>query len=313
MDEKILKATHSGKLVIGDLIIPCAVLSDGTRVLSERGATKALGLKRGGYLYERRKKEPGGAYLPVYLSAKNLKPFINDDLAVALNSPIVYQPLHGGKLAHGLKAEVFPQICEVWLRARDAKVLTDKQSLIAEIADIMIRGLARIGIIALIDEATGYQEDRDRDELSRLLAIYLSEERLKWAKQFPDEFYRQIYRLKNWQYPGGGGGKTPYVGRLTNQLVYEKLPPGVLEELRNRNPVNPIKKRRQWCHHQFLSTDIGQPDLRDHLLQVIALLKASANWSIFKRLFARAFPRKGDQLLLDIPHPEEEQENGYEH
>ena len=306
MNEKILKATHSGELMIGDLILPCAVLSDGTRVLSERGVTKALGLKRGGYLYERRKKNPGGAYLPVYLSAKNLKPFINDDLAVALNNPIVYPPLHGGKPAYGLKAEVFPQICEVWLKARDAGVLTDKQILIAEMADIMIRGLARVGIIALIDEATGYQYDRERYDLERLLAVYLSEERLKWAKTFPDEFYRQIYRLKSWSYPGGSG-KTPYVGRLTNELVYKKLPQGVLDELRKLNPVVPIKKRRQWCHHQFLSVDIGQPDLKAHLLQVIALLRASANWNTFKRLFARAFPSPGDQLLLDIPHPDDEQ------
>jgi hypothetical protein len=176
-------------------------------------------------------------------------------------------------------------------------------------ADILIRGLARVGIIALIDEATGYQYDRDRYDLERFLAVYLSEEHLKWAKMFPDEFYRQIYRLKNWQYPGGAGGKTPYIGRLTNELVYEKLPPGVLEELRVRNPVNPIKKRRQWTHHQFLSEDIGQPDLRNHLLQVIVLLRASANWTIFKRLFARAFPSWAEleeQRQRSFPLPEME-------
>jgi len=93
---------------------------------------------------------------------------------------------------------------------------------------------------------------------------------------------------------------------LKNQLVYERLPEGVLPKLKELNPVNPIK-RRQWCHQQFLSADIGQPDLRNHLLQIIALLKASANWSIFKRLFARAFPKKGDQLHLDIPHPDDDQ------
>lgn len=305
MADKVLKATHDGELPIGDLVLPCAVLEDGTRVLSERGVTRALGKTRGGADYRRR--ENGGAYLPVYLSLKSLKPFISDELAVAIKEPLRYAPKHGGKAAYGLKAELFPQICEVWLKARDADVLQPTQLHIAEMADILIRGLARVGIIALIDEATGYQYDRDRNDLERLLAAYLSEERLKWAKQFPDEFYRQIYRLKNWQYPGGSGGKTPYVGKLTNQLVYEKLPPGVLEELRERNPVNPIKKRRQWCHHQFLSADIGQEDLRDHLLQIIAILRASANWNIFKRLFARAFPRRGDQLLLDIPHPDDEQ------
>ena len=36
-------AIKSGKITIGDMAIPCAVLSDKTRVLSERAITKAFG------------------------------------------------------------------------------------------------------------------------------------------------------------------------------------------------------------------------------------------------------------------------------
>ncbi len=305
--DKILRATHSGTLKIGDIEFRCVVLENGTRVISGTGFMKGMGMYRSGALSTRRKDHPDGAQTPLFLAYKNLKPFVSDELSEVLKTPIEYLPCKGKQPQKGIKAEAIPKICDVWLQARDAGILKGTQMVIAAKCDILIRALAHVGIIALVDEATGYQEDRERDELSRLLAIYLSEERLKWAKQFPDEFYRQIYRLKNWQYPGGAGGKTPYVGRLTNQLVYEKLPPGVIDELRERNPVNPTKKRRQWCHHQFLSEDIGQPDLRNHLLQVIALLRASANWNTFKRLFARAFPMPGDQLLLDIPHPDDEQ------
>lgn len=290
-EEKLLKAiTGTAKLKIGDTEFRCVVLEDGTRVISGKGFMTGMGMYRSGALSTRRKDVEGGAQIPLFLAYKNLKPFISDEL-IGVLSPIEYLPYNGRKPQKGIKAEAIPKICDVWLQARDAGILKGTQLSIAIKCDMVIRALAHVGIIALVDEATGYQEDRERDELARLLEIYLSEERLRWAKMFPDEFYRQIYRLKNWQYPGGGG-KTPYVGRLTNQLVYEKLPPGVLEELRERNPINPTKKRRQWCHHQFLSTDIGQPDLRDHLLQVIALLRASANWNIFKRLFARAFPTK---------------------
>lgn len=35
-----------------------------------------------------------------------------------------------------------------------------------------------------------------------------------------------------------------------------------------------------------------QPDLRDHLLQLIVLLRAAPNWRVFERLFARAFPTR---------------------
>jgi hypothetical protein len=78
------------------------------------------------------------------------------------------------------------------------------------------------------------------------------------------------------------------------RLVYEKLPTHVLDELRRLNPIkNPKTWRREATHFQHLSADIGQPDLRDHLLQLIAIMRASPNWGTFKRLFALAFPGPG--------------------
>lgn len=290
--EKMLKAiTDTALLEIDkDIVLSCAVLENETRVLSERTVIKALGGKRGGSHWKRMKENPDGAYLPIYVSASNLKPFIDDNLALALNEPLLFLP-KGGQTAFGLKAEMLPEICDVWLKARDAKVLKGRQHQIAEKADMLMRAFAKVGIIALIDEATGYQYQRERFALNDLLAIYLSAERLKWAKMFPDIFYRLIYKLKGWPYPSGTK-RNPLIGKITNKLIYEKLPPGVLDELRRLNPVNPKTKRRSAKHFQHLSADIGQPDLRDHLLQVIALLKAAPNWRVFDRLFARAFPTK---------------------
>lgn len=227
--------------------------------------------------------------MPSFIDANNLQPFIGEDLRGGL-IPIEHLTKRG-RLDTGYDAKILPLICDVYLDARLADALKKQQIPLAMMAESLIRSFSKIGIIALVDEATGYQYDRERDDLERLLAIYLSEERLKWAKMFPDEFYRQIYRLKKWPYPQGTG-KTPYIGRLTNQYIYEKLPPGVLAKLRELNPRNPLTKRRPATFHQHLSVDIGQPDLRDHLLQVIALLKASSNWRVFERLFARAFPTR---------------------
>ena len=164
---------------------------------------------------------------------------------------------------------------------------------------MLVRALAKVGIVALVDEATGFQVDRDRDELHRLLAVYLAEERLAWAKRFPDEFYRQIYRLKGWSWPVGKA-KTPLLGHITNNIVYERLPPGVLIKLQEINPTLEETKRRRWKHHQFLSEDVGQPDLRDHILQLLPLMRVSKNWEAFKRNLEIAFPRKGTQHCLDL-------------
>jgi hypothetical protein len=293
MTVRMPKATHTGTLTIGDLEIECAVLEDGRRVLSERSTNRALGRGRGGKDYRKRAELPGGGKLPVFLGANNLKPFIPDELLVVASSPILFRPTHRGRSAHGLEATVLPKILDVWLNAKDAGVLTPAQQRIAARAEILMRGLAHVGIIALVDEATGYQEDRDKQELQRILAAYISKELLPWAKRFPDEFYENLFRLRGWQYRPLSVRRPLLVGKLTSQLVYEKLPPGVLDELRRKNPVDQETKRRKHKHHQFLTVDIGNPHLQKQLVAVTTLMKVSANWREFKRHFARAFPLPG--------------------
>lgn len=124
--------------------------------------TKALGGKRGGSHWLRKK---AGAELPVYLSANNLKPFIDSELELALKTPILYTPSAGGGVAHGVPADALPKICEVWLKARTAGALKGRQGPIAAKAEMLIRALAGVAMVALVDEATGYQAFRDRDAL----------------------------------------------------------------------------------------------------------------------------------------------------
>ncbi|MDX8383795.1 MAG: P63C domain-containing protein [Ghiorsea sp.] len=301
--EKTLpKATHKGEITIGDIVIPCAVLENGTRVLSESGIANAFGGSGSRSGAARRKKikdmENGGSPLPIFMNAMRLEPFVSLVFGVGPIPLIQYKDGRG--VSAGYAANMLPKTCEVWLKARDAGALLKQQQARAVQADILMRGLAHIGIVALVDEATGYQEERDKDALHKLLEVYLTEERLTWAKRFPDEFYKQIYRLRGWKYPSSKGQTPRYVGKLTNQLVYDRLPEGVLEELRHRNPTKEGTGRRKWKHHQFLSEDIGQADLRDHLLQLVAIMRISKSWSIFVANFEAAFPKKGDQIGLEF-------------
>lgn len=295
------KATHRGDLPIGDISIPCAVLEDGTRILSESGIANAIGSggnRSGGAIKRKRLSEQDGREpLPVFMNSTRLEPFINIVFRDEPITPIEYKDSRRTQI--GYPATILPQICEVWLKARDAGALQQQQQQRALQAEVLMRSLAHIGIVALVDEATGYQEERDRDALHRLLEVYLVEEKLAWAKRFPAEFYKQIYRLKGWKWPTTNGQTPRYVGKLTNQLVYEKLPQGVLDELRNRNPTKPGTNQRKWKHHQFLSEDIGQADLRDHLLQLVAIMRVSRDWPAFISNFDMAFPEAGQQRALD--------------
>lgn len=287
------KATHTGVLQIGDSEIPCAVLSDGTRLLTQAGFLGALG----------RSTKPKGRSqqvtdgLPPFLATKSLEPLISEEI-VGTMAPVMFITPGGGK-ALGHRAELLPKVCDLFLEARQSGLLTKQQLPIAEKCEMLVRALAKVGIVALVDEATGFQMERDRDELHKLLSVYLSEERLAWAKRFPDEFYKQIYRLKGWGWPVGRA-KTPLLGHITNEVVYDRLPDGVMAKLQEVNPTDAETKRRKWKHHQFLSADFGQPDLRDHILQVIPLMKVSKDWPAFIRNLDAVFPRKGTTVEMDL-------------
>lgn len=291
MTDKIsLKATHSGSVVIGSLSLPCFVLEDGTRVLSERGVLGSFGMTAGA----RDTKEK----LPRYLRGKNVVGLIDQDLKEKLSKPIWFK-FQGEPIRKGVQAYLLPDICNVWLKARDAGILIRNQLDTAKMADILIRGLAHIGIIALVDEATGYQDIRRKDALQKILDAYLLKELAAWAKKFPDEFYDEMFRLRGWNW---NSLKRPsYVGKLTNDIVYERLAPGLVEELQKRNPKNE-KGARRGRHHQLLTDEIGHPALAQHLHAIMGFMRASAKWDDFYRLLQRAFPKKNDQLsfLMDI-------------
>lgn len=301
LSQKVLKATYGSAdqpLNIGEIIIPCYVLEDGRRVLSQSGLVASLGMKRGG------KGRAGGDRLLSFVTGKGLEPYVSKELMDASNNPIKFRTT-SGSLIYGYEAQILSDICEAVLAARQAGALQKQQLHIAEKSEILMRGFARVGIIALVDEATGYERVRDKDELQKFLALYLSEERLKWAKTFPDEYYKQLFRLRGWNYSPLSVKRPKFVGWLTNELVYKKLPANVLEELRTLNPVKNKKTwRRSSAHFQYLSPEIGQPDLRDHLLQLIAVMKISNNWNAFKNNFNKAFPSPDAQIELEVDDDE---------
>ncbi|HEX3152358.1 MAG TPA: P63C domain-containing protein [Gemmataceae bacterium] len=301
-------APHNGMIRIGELEIPCGVLEDGTRVLSERGVLKALGIGRSGYAHNRAKEdaEGGGAGLPLFVAPINLKPFIDLELASVLQKPIWYRPITSdrgvGILHKGVRADLLPKICNVWLKARDADVIKGaRQTIVVANADILLRGLAEVGITALVDEATGYQESRARDALAKILEAFVAKELRKWIKTFPVDFYAELFRLRGLEYGADKPIKAPrYIGHLTNDIVYSRLAPGILAELKERNPVAESGYRKS-KHHQWLTADIGHPKLLQHLSAVVALMKVSADgdYDGFKKLLNRALPKQIDCPLFD--------------
>ncbi|TKR55352.1 hypothetical protein D7I39_11075 [Allopusillimonas ginsengisoli] len=284
-------AIREGSITLGDLSLPCAVLDDGRRVLTQSGVMLALGRAR---QVKSRKYFDADVNLPAFLQAKNLKPFISNDLLVT-SSRIDFRMLSGAK-AFGFSAEVLPSICEVFMDAELSGKLLESQKHIAIRARVLYKGFAKLGIVALVDEATGYQEIRARDALQAYLEKYIRKELAAWVKTFPDEFFKELYRLKRW--PWTGSSRRPgVVGKYINDLIYARLGPGVLGELERKNPITE-KGRRKAKHFQWLTEDIGNPALAQHMHALIAFMRAEDDWKSFTSRFYRAFPKQGDTLSL---------------
>lgn len=278
------RATHEGDLPIVGTTIHCAVLEDGRRVLTQSDVMLVLGRARqakGRAYYD------GDVNLPVFLNAKSLIPFIDKDLYLT-SSQIEFKPLKGSK-AFGYPAELLPKVCEVYLKARDAGALTHNQIHIAKQADILMRGLAQVGIVALVDEATGYQRERAQRALAEILEKFIAKELRGWTKTFPIEFYQQIFRLRGWKFDPASVKRPAVIGHFTNDIVYKRLAPGVLKELREKNPV--VDGRRKHKHFQWLTGDVGDPKLRSHIDGVLPLMRISDGWDEFKKHLNKAYPK----------------------
>jgi hypothetical protein len=277
-----LRATHEGIIDINGHKIKSYNLETGERVLSRIDFLRALGRTgkaKGGRIYDKE--------LPVFLTANNLTNFISSEL-IENSTPVIFKDLKGVE-SIGYKAELLPSVCYVFIDANESSVLHPNQLHIAERCKILVRGFATIGIIALVDEATGFQYDRNRDELQVILKAYISEELLKWQKKFPDSFYIEMFKLRGWDYNIKNIKKRPgVIGTWTNNLIYNRLPVGVLAELKRRTPKDD-KGHRKHRYHQLLTEDIGNPHLSNQITAVVTLMRASSNWRNFERLFARAF------------------------
>ena len=288
---KLLKATHEGQLKILDKTLPCAVLEDGTRLLTQTAIFFAFNRPVGGTR----------AKLPRFMEANNLQPYINQEIQEV--AKLVEYFDKNNKIKKGYKAEILPSLCDIYLQAaKDGKLKKHQQKLV-DIAEIMIRSLAKIGITALVDEATGYQNVRAKDALQIILDTYLLKEFETWSKRFPDNFYLEMFRLKKWDINKINFTKRPgIVGTYTKDIVYDRLAPSILKELEIRNPKD-IKGNRKIKHHQFLTEDIGHPALSQHLHTVIHFMKATTSWENFKRMLDRALPKKNEQMVFDIEMP----------
>lgn len=287
VSEDMPKAICGGTnpLKIGNIELPCYVLDNEARVLTQRGLQQAIGMGEGG----------GAKRMLSFVGGLGGNPSKINHLAVRISTPIQFVPPKGGKAAHGYEAEMLVDLCEAVLEARREGRLNHQQQGIAAACEVLVEGLSRVGIIALVDEATGYEKVRKRFALAEILDQYLDDNINRWTKTFPDEFYEHFFRLKGWDYNRlkPGDIKPAEVGKFTRDEVYRRLHPGIVQELeRNNPPVVPGRRRHK--HHQWLTREIGHPALEKHLAMIITVMRLSKDWLQFEANLQQAIPKMSD-------------------
>ncbi len=299
------KANYSGEVDLNGFKITSSVLDDGRRIFSERSLANAFGIKgSGAYWQKKRESKSDSAFLPEYLSAKYLKPFISNELREKFESAILYIS-KGGQNSTGIDATILADICDVYISAKNAGIDNKNFLAVANNAYTMLKAFAKVGIIALVDEATGYQDVRMKDELNKIfLQELLLEKAKKYEVTFPLELYKQWFRLNNWDWKIENAQKRPgVIGTWTNQYVYDRIATGLLEQLERRNPKND-KGYRDFKHFQFLTDEVGEPKLREFFGGLMALAKANTSWRKYIEMVNMVFPKQGDQLKLILPDEE---------
>lgn len=293
----ILKAKYGSDktpLKFGDLEIACYVLEDGRRVLSGRGLQKALG-------YESK----SGQWMKAFANLDGLRDAMYaGELSVfdRLSNPIKFIRKDAGgsqSTTNGYEATLLIDICSAIIDANRAGVFNNER--IVFNADVIIRSVAKVGIIALIDEATGYEEvkNKQKDSLQKWLNTFLAEEASRWVKTFPDSFFEMIYKMYGWTWTNSPQ-KPGVVGNIINDWVYLRLGPKVLDELNRLNPKN-VKGNRSHKHHQNLSELVGKPALQRHLEALKALGAATCyDKARFLEALNRAYPRPDEQFTFDF-------------
>ncbi len=286
----LLKATHAGTIRIGDVELPCYVLNNGTRVVSQKEMLSALALSRGGAGAGK------GDRLATFVAGSKIKPFVSEDLAKGIHSAIQFRIAGvAGRPSFAYEATVLADLCTAIINARMEGRLQKQQEHIARSAARLQGAFAKLGIIATIDEATGYQQERAPDALQSLLRTFIDEKPSRWEKRFDDDFYARLYRLT--KLTKRGRNHPRYFGILTRKFFWERFAglPGAMRELERVNPANAAGNRSN-RYHQHLTRGHGIDAFTAHKIRVETILDLAQTVEQARLLLEMALPAPNDTI-----------------
>jgi hypothetical protein len=265
-----------GTLLMGELELECHVLNDGRRVLTAREVVRALRGTRSNPPSVQRYLDA----LPAYRKG------MFDDRILYFRIPGLPQT------AIGFEATVLIDMCDMYIAAEQSGTLKPNQERLAAMSWAIMRSCSKVGIEALIDEATGFQEIREKRALQVKLQAFIADDMQKWVKTFPDEFWEELARLEGIRYQARH--RPLRWGAYVLRFVYNAMDPDVTSELKKRNPKPHYKNNL----HQLLR-EFGRDKLHQQLGGVIAIMRECKDMSEFRSRFEKVFEKKNQLQFAD--------------
>ena len=244
-------------------------LATGASGMSHSGLAKFVGVARQAIdgLLENLAKST-----PEQVKSDTLRPFAGKNCYLSTGG------LHNASV---IKDDVCAAIVEYY--AFESRKRTD-------VALYAFKRFARMGIRSLIHGVTGWKPTSRNHYYDPVLSAYIAEQFLPWAARFPEEFFRELYRLRGWDYSLRAENKPYVVGKFINDLIYARMPDGVFQEMQDRNPVTD-KGYRAVRFHQMLTSDQGNMHLERVMMTVLALMKGADSWEQFYTMLERVCPK----------------------
>ena len=257
-----------GEVTIGEVKMACHVLNDGKHVLAQREMVKVISAAG---------RESGD--LQAYIS--NI-PIDTSNLDLGANF-VKFRVPGTQFISHGYQATFLVDICSAYLEARERRLLKSHQLPMAKRAEIVLRACAKVGIEALIDEATGYDKFKKKREYQLKLQAFIAEDMQEWVKTFPDDFWFELARLEGIRY--SPRYRPIRWGKYVMAFIYDAIDKDLGKKLREIN-LEPEKGRN---HHQWLA---GYGKERIHDFEAVVMTILPGGTQVQKNWLCRMFGRE---------------------
>jgi hypothetical protein len=278
--ENVIKATYQGTITLNNTELKVGILENGKKVVYRSSIYKLFNKTKRG----RVRKDLKSKKRLTFVNTELLKKYIDDNLDNTLKT--IKFKSERGKIIEAYDADAIPNIANLYINTEKKIKLPPNQASLIEPSKQIINSLSGRDIKLIITEELNYSFTTEIRVLLKTLKPQFEPTIYNWLQVFPVSFFHQLYRLNNWEFIETEIISRPSIlTKWINNLVFERLPEDVLNDLNNTKPKLKLIKSSD----QLITENIGNSHLKGQINQVMTMFLISSNmkemWLNFKKVY----------------------------